>query len=265
MPRLLSQILGTALLYSMLLLLGVICLSWTLLALPLLLLPRRVGARCGRRGILVGFRFYVRALGVTGLYRLDLRALHALRSGPPVVLAPNHPSLIDAIFIIAHDPKVACVMKSALMSNVFLAAGARLARYIGNEPTRHMIVEAVAELGRGGSVLLFPEATRTVQAPVNPFTAAVAIIAKHANMPVQTLIIEQDSAFLGRGWSIFRAPRLPVGYRVRLGRLFEPQQDVRAFTAALECYFREELMASVQNDWLEGRRSRASRGHAESP
>jgi 1-acyl-sn-glycerol-3-phosphate acyltransferase len=182
-----------------------------------------------------------------GAYRLDLRALRALRGGPPVVLAPNHPCLIDALFVIAHDANVACVMKSGLMNNVFLGAGARLARYIGNEPPRQMIVDAVAELGRGSSVLLFPEGTRTVQAPINPLKASVAIIAKHANVPVQTLIIEQDSAFLGKGWPLFRRPSLPIVYRMRLGRRFEPQQDARALTAELERYFREELANSTQN------------------
>src|SRR2546429_658344 len=90
--------------------------------------PRGAGRRWGGVGFLLGFRRYVWTLILMGAYRLDLRALSVLREGPPVVLAPNHPSLIDALLIIAHEPRVACVMKSALMNNVFLGAGARLAR-----------------------------------------------------------------------------------------------------------------------------------------
>ena len=37
--------------------------------------------------------------------------------------------------------------------------------------------------------------------------------------------------------------RLPLTYRVRLGRRFEPPRDVRAFTAELERYFTRELTA----------------------
>ena len=177
----------------------------------------------------------------------------SLRGGPPVVLAPNHPSLIDALILTANDPKVACVMKSSLMNNLFLGAGSRLARYIRNEPPRHMIASAVEELARGGSVLLFPEATRTVQAPINPLKASVAIIAKHANVPVQTVIIEQGNPFLGKGWSLFKRPSLPITYRARLGRRFEPAQDARAFTEELERYFRAELASSAQNQWIENR------------
>ena len=243
----------TLALYLLLALLGIICLAWTVVALPLLLLPRRIGVRCGRRGILVGFRFYVWMLRAFGAYRLDLRALQELRGAPPMVLAPNHPSLIDALFVIAHDANVVCVMKSSLKNNLFLGAGARLAGYIGNEPTRHMIADAVEELGRGASVLLFPEGTRTVAAPVNEFRGSVAIIARHAQVPVQTLIIEQDCAFLAKGWSLFRRPRLPVRYRMRLGRRFEPSSDARELTATLERYFREELASSPQNRWISER------------
>lgn len=253
-------------LYLSLALLGVICLCWTVVALPLwLLLPARLGAAFGRHGILVGFRFFVWTLRATGVYRLDLSAINELRGGPPLVLAPNHPSLIDALFVIAHDPSVVCVMKSVLRNNLFLGAGARLARYIANEPTRHMIADAVDELGRGSSVLLFPEGTRTVQAPVNPFKASVAIIARHAQVPVQTLIIEQDTAFLGKGWPLFRPPSLPMVYRMRLGRRFPPPTDARQLTIEMERYFREELAASPQNAWIEARHPQMAPAPAASP
>ena len=130
----LRHVIETLVLYASLTLLGLMCLSWTLIALPLWpVLPRRLGARCGRRAIFISFRFYVCTLRLLGAYRFDLDALSTLRSGPPVVLAPNHPSLIDALILIAYDPKVACVMKSSLMNNLFLGAGARLARYIRKE------------------------------------------------------------------------------------------------------------------------------------
>jgi 1-acyl-sn-glycerol-3-phosphate acyltransferase len=235
-------------------LLGVICLSWTVLALPLLwLLPEGIGRRCGRLGIFVGFRFYVWTLGWMGAYRLDLGALAELRDGPPLVLAPNHPSLIDALLIIAHEPRVACVMKSSLMNNLFLGAGARLARYIRHDSPRRMIHEAVAELKRGGIVLLFPEGTRTRRAPINELQAGVGVIAKDAGAPVQTLIIETDSPFLSKGWPLFKRPALPITYRVRLGRRFEPCADVRALRAQLDEYFRGELATAPQNAWIEAR------------
>lgn len=243
-------------LFTSLTILGATCLLWTVVAVPLLpILPRGPGTRCGRRAILVGFRFYVWSLRLMRAYRLDLTALRSLSDGPPVVLAPNHPTLIDALLIIAHVPRVACVMKSSLMNNVFLAAGARLARYIRHDPPRRMIHESVAELQRGGSVLLFPEGTRSTRAPINALQAGVGIIAKQAGVAVQTLIIETDSPFLGKGWPLFKRPGLPITYRIRLGPRFAPPRDVRAFTAALEQCMRTELAAAPQNRWIDARRN----------
>ncbi len=250
----LRHLVETVIQFASLTLLAVICLSWTVLALPLLrVLPARAGERCGRLGILAGFRLYVWSLRLMGIYRLDLRALRALHDGPPVVLAPNHPSLIDALLIIAHEPRVACVMKSSLMNNVFLGAGARLARYIRSEPPRRMIHDAIAELRRGGIVLLFPEGTRTTHSPINALQAGVGIIAKEAGVAVQTLIIETDSPVLSKGWSLFRRPPMPIGYRMRLGRRFDPPTDARAFMTQLDQYFRTELASAQQNRWIEAR------------
>jgi 1-acyl-sn-glycerol-3-phosphate acyltransferase len=232
-------------------LLGLICLAWTVFAIPLYyLLPARAGRICGRWGILIGFRAYVGSLRLMRAYRLDLSGLRQLNGGPPVVLAPNHPGLIDALMVIAHDPNVACVMKAELMNNIFLGSGARLARYIRNDSPRAMIAAAVEELKQGGVVLLFPEGTRTTRVPINSLTGSVGVIAKHAGVPVQTLIIETDSPFLSKGWPLFRRPSLPITYTMRLGRRFDSPPDVRSFMRELDEYFRGELAHSVQNRWI---------------
>jgi 1-acyl-sn-glycerol-3-phosphate acyltransferase len=240
--------------YASLTLLGLICLTWTLLALPLYwVLPPQLGARVGRAGIMGGFALYVWSLRAMGAYKLDLSALDALRGGPSMILAPNHPQLIDALLIIARHPNIACVMKSELMRNVFLGAGSRLARYIRNDSPRQMIKEAVSQLHDGCIVLLFPEGTRSLVAPINPLKSSIGIIAKHAQVPVQTLLIETDSPYLSKGWPLFRRPTLPITYRVRLGKRFEPPADTNALLVELEHYFAAELAQAPQNEWLEQR------------
>jgi 1-acyl-sn-glycerol-3-phosphate acyltransferase len=237
--------------YSSLIVLGLICLSWTVIALVLyVLLPRRLGTAAGRLGIMAGFRIYAWWLSVFRAYRLDLRAIDALRGGPALILAPNHPCMIDALLILTRHPNLACVMKAEVLKNVFLGSGARLARYVCNEPPVQMIREAVADLQRGGVLLLFPEGTRSIQAPVNALKASIGVIAKQASVPVQTLIIETDSPYLSKGWPLFRMPQLPITYRVRLGRRFEPPADVRVFMGELERYYATELAGSLQSKWL---------------
>ena len=251
MIRMLQALGDYAVLYVSMAVFAATCLVLSVVALPLYaLLPRRSGVRIGRLGISQACRLYGCWLTMVGAYRLDLDALDALRDEPGIILAPNHPSIIDAVLILSRHANVACVMKSELMNNVFLGGSARLAGYICNRPPRRMVRDSVAELRSGGVLLLFPEGTRTIQPPVNRFTSSVGLIAKQAGVPVQALILEADSPCLSKGWSPIRRTPLPIRFRVRLGRRFEARDDARRRDRALESYFREELADSPQNKGL---------------
>jgi hypothetical protein len=65
--------------------------------------------------------------------------------------------------------------------------------------------------------------------------------ASRAKVPIQTVFIETDSAYLSKGWPLLRRPTLPITYRIRLGRRFDPPDQARDLTEELECYFLDEL------------------------
>jgi 1-acyl-sn-glycerol-3-phosphate acyltransferase len=113
-----------------------------------------------------------------------------------------------------------------------------------------MVKESVAHLRNGGVLLLFPEGTRTIREPINELVGSVGLIAKYAHVSVQTLVIETDSPYLSKGWPLFRRPSLPITYRVRLGKRFDPPSDVAAFTAELDAYYRQALAGALQSRWL---------------
>jgi 1-acyl-sn-glycerol-3-phosphate acyltransferase len=221
---------------------GVGGLAYTAVGVPLRwLLPRRAGAAVGQWVMWMLFRFFVGLLQLLGLARCDLAALDALRGGPPLVIVPNHPTLLDALVIVSRLPNVACIMKAAVVDNVFLGGGARLAGYIRADSPKEMIRSAAEMLRAGRHVLVFPEGTRTVHPPVNRFTAGFAAIARLAGAPVQTVFVEAGSPYLRKGWPLLRRPEFPLVYRVRLGARFPPPADPRALVAELETYFRREL------------------------
>ena len=223
-------------------LLGVICLTISLLAFPLrAMLPRALSKRIGRKFVAAMFRGYLRLLVVMGACRFDLAELDALRDGPAMIIAPNHPSLLDAVMILSRLPNAGCIMKAELVNNVFFGAGARLTGYICNTPLRAMVQLAVADLHQGSHLLLFPEGTRTTRFPVAPIQGTAGLIAKNAGVPVQTVFIETDSGFLGKGWSVLWTPTMPVTYRIRLGKRFDPPLHTARFVSELEQYFQSEL------------------------
>jgi 1-acyl-sn-glycerol-3-phosphate acyltransferase len=223
-------------------LLGVLCLGYSLLAIPLrLLLPRSLGKRIGRRCISGIFRVYLRVLVWMRACRFDLAELDALKDCPAMVIAPNHPSLLDAVMILSRLPDAACIMKADIVNSVFFGSGSRLAGYIRNMPLRTMVQLAVADLRQGSHLLLFPEGTRTSRFPVNPLQGTTGLVARRAGVPVQTVFIETNSRFLGKGWSVLWTPEMPITYRIRLGRRFEPPQHLADFALELEQYFHSEL------------------------
>ncbi len=223
-------------------LLGTISLTWSLLAVPLYyVLPRRWASPLGRWAITTIFRIYLGALALIGACRFDIRALDALRAEGPLVIAPNHPCLLDALMVISRLPNLTCIMKADIVDNVFLGAGARLAGYIRNDAQLGMIKQAVAELQSGSHLLLFPEGTRTTRWPIGTCKGTTALIARRAKAPIQTVLIETNSAYLSKGWPLLRRPMLPITYRIRLGRRFDPPDQARDLTEALERYFLDEL------------------------
>ena len=225
-------------------LLVVMCFLWGIAsAVLLVVLPARVGRRVGRVGAMAGFRTYLAIMEALGGLRLDLSALDALRDQGPLIVAPNHPSLIDAVLVVSRLPDAMCVMKSSLVGNFLLGPAARLARYIPNDTLLGLASRAGDELRLGGHLVLFPEGTRTARPPVGPFTAAVAVVSRRTGVAVQAVFIETDTRYLGKGWSVLSPPGFPLRYRVRLGRRFDPPKDVREFTDELERYFAAELGA----------------------
>jgi 1-acyl-sn-glycerol-3-phosphate acyltransferase len=222
---------------------GLLCLGWMLIAIVLYpLLPKRWGRTLGRWVVMLGFRMYLASLSASRRCHFDLAALDALRGEPPLIIAPNHPCLLDAVMIISRLPNVACVIKADLMNNIFLGVGARMARYIPSEPLRKMIHLAVADFKHGSHLLLFPEGTRTTQDPVNLLKGSTALIAQRAQVPVQTVLIETDTHYLRKGWPLFRKPAMPITYRIRLGRRFDAPQNTQQFMIELQDYFANELV-----------------------
>ena len=230
-------------LYAFLLMLGIISLVWNLVAFLIHpLLPRRAGTSLGRAVIARVYRRFWDAAEALGLMRIDAGELDVLAAEPGgLILAANHPTMFDALIVVSRLRRGVCIMKADLMRNPFVGTGARLARYIGNDSGREMIRSAVECLREGGQVVMFPEGTRTVRRPLNPFRAGITLIAQRAGVPIQTIIIETDSPYLRKGWPIWRVPPFPVVMRMRLGQRFAPETEHRALLERMERYFVAEV------------------------
>jgi 1-acyl-sn-glycerol-3-phosphate acyltransferase len=231
--------------YAVLLSLGSIQLLWAVIAFVIRhAVSEERGRRIGRRVISIVFRHCFRLTRLLGLLEVDAGALDAIDPDEAMIIAPNHPSVMDALILISRIDNLNCIMKASVLDNILLGSGARLAGYIRNDGPRRMLRLSTEHLRQGGQLIIFPEGTRTVVAPVNEFKCGFAAMARVARVPVQTVLIETDSPYLSKGWPALKIPRhLPITFRVRLGRRFDvgTDQDVNAFVDGLHAYFSAEL------------------------
>ena len=228
--------------YGAFLIFGAGGLAWGLVSMVLHpLLPRTFGAKLGQLAIHRLFRFYLWLVTKLGTFRADLSALDGLKNEKGLILAPNHPTLLDAVLILSRMPAAVCIMKAELWDNIFLGGGARLAGYIRNDTPINLIRTSAEALQSGAQLLVFPEGTRTRAKPINSFKGGFALIAKQAGVPIQTIFIDAENPCLTKGWPLSKKPVMPVVYRARLGKRFEVTGDVKTFVDDLEHYFRDEL------------------------
>jgi 1-acyl-sn-glycerol-3-phosphate acyltransferase len=231
------RVIAFVLLQVLLLGLGLSSLAWNFVCLFIHpVVSREAGLRIGRAAISRLYRVFWIVAGATGMLRMDARVLDALADERGLIVVSNHPSMLDALMLVSRLPRSVCVMKASLLRNPFLGPGARLARYIRNDSANGMIRLAVKDLRDGGQLVIFPEGTRTTQQPLNPFLPGFALIAKLAKVPVQTVFIDTDSPYLGKGWPLWRLPPLPIVFSVRMGQRFEPGRDPNVMTAEVERY-----------------------------
>lgn len=217
-----------------------------ILACSLVAVPVRGAARrkilC--QGVVhLGVRCWLACVTRLGIFAVDFPEAERARALRGTILAPTHPTLVDALMFLARMPRLTCLMKKSILKNPFMGSSARLAGYLPNDHGREFIRLGRDALRAGENLLIFPEGTRTVTKPVNPFKLGFALMAKLADAPVQTVFITVPYFMAGKRWKFWWAPVLPLRITVRLGETFraQPEQSAHEFGAEVERYFREKM------------------------
>jgi 1-acyl-sn-glycerol-3-phosphate acyltransferase len=220
---------------------GVVGLALNFMCALLLLLPRP--ARFGptvRRIIRGLFASWLKWLHACRGFRFDWRGFDApLPTG--VVYVANHPSLVDATFLLARLPDTVCIFKPALLRNPAIGPAARMAGYVAGNTGIDLIHDATEAVVAGRSLLIFPEGTRTAaDVALNPLKPGFALIAARAAAPVQLIIIRTPRDLCPRGRPWWHVPQFPVRVEITLGDRLQPAPDQRA----------EELTSEVEHRLL---------------
>jgi long-chain acyl-CoA synthetase len=144
------------------------------------------------RAIVYGSRAAVRLC-----FRTRARGQERLPNGP-CILAPNHQSFFDGLFVTAH------MRPRTVLRTLFYAKAKhvdrRWLRYVAERSNvvvanadvgfRRSLQTLAAALRRGQNVMIFPEGTRSADGALGAFKESYAILARELGVPVVPVVID---------------------------------------------------------------------------
>ncbi len=139
-----------------------------------------------------------------GLWRFRFYKQHAAPRSASCIYIANHLSQLDIFLVFSSFRTFKWVSKASVLRIPFVGWGMKLAGYIPLErgsirSARGMFDRCERELKMGGSVLLFPEGTRSRDGKLKAFKSGPFILAKKTGKPIVPLLIRGTAGALKRG------------------------------------------------------------------
>ncbi|WP_049631740.1 1-acyl-sn-glycerol-3-phosphate acyltransferase [Cellvibrio sp. pealriver] len=177
--------------------------------------PEQRRRQLARRSIQRWVRFYVWIMCTLGLLTVEFEGEDALSQSGVLVVA-NHPTLLDAILLMAVMPNATFIMKAAMARNPFTCWIVSLAGYIPNDEVGVELVEkAAAALRSGETLMIFPEGTRTDGDELK-LKRGAANIALAAACPLLPVVIDCQPMTLRKGEPWYRIPPTKPHFSLRV-------------------------------------------------
>jgi 1-acyl-sn-glycerol-3-phosphate acyltransferase len=219
-----------------------------LLCLPLLLVPCRERVGPAMRRVVRGlFSAWLWWFHVSRCLRIRWRGFGAAFA-PRTVYIANHPTLLDATFLLARLPDTICIIKPALMRSPAMGPVSLIAEYAAGDADIDLIRDVAGRVAAGRSLLIFPEGTRTQPGTtLGPIKPGYALIAERARAAVQLIVIRASPDLVPRGRPWWWPPRtLPAWAELTLDRRWEydPARRTRDLTGEVERRLSEVLARS---------------------
>lgn len=200
------------------------------------------------------FYFFIGLMHRIGIMTYEITGLEKLNRPGQLIIA-NHPTLIDIVFLISRIPEANCIVKEKLWHNPFTKGPIINAGYISNGDPGKMINQCVDRLKSGGTMIIFPEGTRTVPGTEYKFQRGTASIALQANAIVTPVTISCNPSTLTKAEKWYQIPERRFHLAMHVGDdmvldnflAIEPKTiAVRRFNRYLQDYFSHKRESNEQ-------------------
>ena len=188
-----------------------------------------------------------------GLFRFVVNNGHQLSEERQTLVLANHPSYIDVVALLSRMPNAECVVKSEHWGNPVFGGAVRAAGYIRNDSPESVIEKCSQAVQKGGTLIIFPEGTRTKPDQPIRFLRGAAHIALRSNANILPVTITCNPPTWTKSQKWYEIPKerflfqMDVGTPTPLHHLVNDTEDsplaARRLTRALEQHFKGELEA----------------------
>ena len=162
------------------------------------------------------FIWLMHALGAAN-FEVDAQSREKLSISGGLIVVANHPTLIDVIQILAQIEHGNCIVKRALWNNPFLGGVVRAANYISNDDSQALLSQCTEVLRRGETLVIFPEATRTVPGQAMKLHRGAARVALMSAVPVQLVHLSCHPSTLSKAEHWYQIPARRPYFRMKVG------------------------------------------------
>jgi long-chain acyl-CoA synthetase len=172
---------------------------------------------------------HILTLPLRGYFRLSATGQHNLPTGP-CILAPNHQSFLDGLFVAAFLDNAA-ITRTYFFAKAkhvdkpwlrYLAARNNVIVFDLEHDLKHALQNLAEVLRQGCNLIVFPEGTRTKDGDMAPFRKTYAILSRELGVPVVPVAIDGAWDALPTG---ARLPKPLAPIRVSFLEQIEPGEQ----------------------------------------
>ncbi|MCX8584557.1 MULTISPECIES: lysophospholipid acyltransferase family protein [unclassified Gilliamella] len=184
--------------------------------------------------ISISFKVFLWIVKSLCIFNYQFNEVEKLKQDDGCLIVANHPSLLDVVLLVSVMRRCDCLVKGALLNNLFISRIIKTAGYILNGESGQILPQCNEILSNKGRILIFPEGTRSI--PNHPITLqrGAANIALRCHADIRIIHIQCNPPWLIKKQKWYDIPEkkalfnITVGEKIKIDDFLEENTTVAA-------------------------------------